>query len=85
MAKKEIDEDKTPIITGDEGTQEETQTATVQIAQVTSSVKNVKVHTMEEIDCYIGGKHYCFAKGKDVSVPSDVAAILSNSQKVYRN
>lgn len=45
---------------------------------------SVKIHTLEEVNCVIAGIPYVFAKGKDAKVPSDVAAILTNSQKAYR-
>ena len=48
------------------------------------SVKPVKVHTLEEVDCWIGGNHYQLRKDHDHSVPSDVAAVLVNARKVYR-
>lgn len=85
MAKKEIEvanaqAEGTTYAAVQDGTQEQTTEA-----KVNYSVKNVKIHTLEEVDCYIGGIHYSFAKGKDASVPSDVAAILTNSQKAYRN
>lgn len=55
------------------------------IAQVSSATpKEVKIRTSEEIDCYVGGKHYSFAKGKETSVPSDVASILVFSNKAFR-
>ena len=50
--------------------------------QVTA--KNVKIHTLEEVDCWIGGVHYQFRKDRDFSVPSDVASVLVNARKVYR-
>lgn len=81
MAKKNIEESEAQVMNPEsEGTQEENQEAKV----VEAPTKNVKIHTLEEVNCYVGGKHYSFAKGKDASVPSDVAAILTNSQKAYR-
>lgn len=81
MAKKNIEESEAQLINaGSEGTQEETQEAQV----IKTPIKNVKIHTLEEVNCYIGGIHYSFAKGKEASVPTDVAAILTNSQKAYR-
>ena len=81
MAKKNIEESEAQVINPEsEGTQEENQEAKV----VEAPIKNVKIHTLEEVNCYVGGAHYSFAKGKEESVPSDVAAILTNSQKAYR-
>lgn len=81
MAKKNIEESEAQLINAEsEGTQEETQEAQV----IKTPIKNVKIHTLEEVNCYIGGIHYSFAKGKEASVPTDVAAILTNSQKAYR-
>ena len=81
MAKKNIEEAEAQVLNPEsKGAQEETQEAQV----VETPIKNVKIHTLEEVNCYIGGAHYSFAKGKDASVPSDVAAILTNSQKAYR-
>ena len=94
MAKKNIKEEEAQLNNESEGTQEETQVLNpesegtqeeTQEAQVVETpIKNVKIHTLEEVNCYIGGTHYSFAKGKEASVPSDVAAILTNSQKAYR-
>lgn len=87
MAKKNIEEAEAQLNNGNvnnesEGTQAQNKE---QEAQVTTTlIKNVKIHTLEEVNCYVGGTHYSFAKGKDASVPSDVAAILTNSQKAYR-
>ena len=81
MAKKNIEEAEAQVLNPEsEGTQEETQEAQI----VKTPIKNVKIHTLEEVNCYIGGTHYSFAKSKEASVPSDVAAILTNSQKAYR-
>ena len=49
-----------------------------------TGAKLVRVHTMEEIDCWIGGVHYSHREGKDVQLPADVAAILNSAHKVYR-
>ena len=82
MAKKNIEEVEAQLNNESEGTQAQNQE---QEAQVTTTlIKPVKIHTLEEVNCYIGGTHYSFAKGKEASVPSDVAAILTNSQKAYR-
>ena len=81
MAKKNIEEAEAQVLNPEsEGIHEKTNEAQV----VEAPIKNVKIHTLEEVNCYIGGAHYSFAKGKEASVPSDVAAILTNSQKAYR-
>ena len=48
------------------------------------NVKPVKIHTLEEVDCWVGGNHYQLRKDRDHSVPPDVAAVLVNARKVYR-
>lgn len=53
-------------------------------AAVNTTVKTVKIRITEEVNCFIGGTPYQFAKGKEVNVPTDVAAILTNSQKAFR-
>ena len=53
-------------------------------AQVKATVKKVRIHCIEEVDCIIAGVAYNFPKGKEVDVPADVAAILNNSQRAYR-
>lgn len=50
--------------------------------QVTT--KDVKIHTLEEVDCWVGGNHYQLRKDRDFSVPSDVASVLTNARKAYR-
>lgn len=81
MAKKNIEEAEAQVLNPEpKGTQEEIQEAQV----IEAPIKNVKIHTLDEVNCYVGGVHYSFAKGKEASVPSDVAAILTNSQKAYR-
>ena len=82
MAKKNIEEVEAQLNNESEGTQAQNQEQEAQVT--TTPIKNVKIHTLEEVNCYIGGSHYSFAKGKEASVPSDVAAILTNSQKAYR-
>ena len=87
MAKKNIEEAEAQLNNKNvnnesEGTQVQNQEQEAQVT--TTPIKNVKIHTLEEVNCYIGGAHYSFAKGKEASVPSDVAAILTNSQKAYR-
>ena len=83
MAKKNIEEVEAQLNNESEGTQAQNQEQEAKVT--TTPIKNVKIHTLEEVNCYIGGTHYSFAKGKEASVPSDVAAILTNSQKAYRN
>lgn len=87
MAKKNIEEAEAQLNNENvnnesKGTQAQNQEQEAQVT--TTPIKNVKIHTLEEVNCYIGGEHYSFAKGKEASVPSDVAAILTNSQKAYR-
>lgn len=53
-------------------------------AEVAKGTKMVKIHTTEEVDCIIAGIPYVIAKNKDAQVPADVAAILVNAQKAYR-
>ncbi len=55
------------------------------VVDVTPVVKMVGIHTVEEVDCRIGGVHILLPKGKDAKVSSDVAAILNNSKLAYRN
>lgn len=89
MAKKDIEEAKVQVqqeveqVT--EGTQERSeQTSKEPAATIIKEAKKVKIHTTEEVDCIIAGIHYVFAKNKDAQVPADVAAILVNAQKAYR-
>ena len=82
MAKKNIEEVEAQLNNESEGTQAQNQEQEAQVT--TTPIKNVKIHTLDEVNCYVGGTHYSFAKGKEASVPSDVAAILTNSQKAYR-
>lgn len=51
---------------------------------VNTGKKNVKVRVVEDIDCVIAGVPYQFPKNKEVSVPSDVAAIFCFAQKAFR-
>ena len=53
-------------------------------AVVVTKEKEVRVHVIEDVDCYIAKVHYTLTKGKDVKVPKDVAAILTGSNKVFR-
>ena len=57
---------------------------TKEVINEAPKVKLVKIHTTEEVDCYISNIPYKFKKDKNVEVPSDVAAILVNAQKAYR-
>lgn len=81
----EEDEVKVTLDASTEGTTEEqiaeqeTMTATVSTAK-----KNVKIRVIEDIDCIIACKPYQYAKDKEVTVPSDVAAILCYAKKAYR-
>ena len=65
-----------------DGKQEDSQESTT--ATVTAPIVRVKVHIMEEVDSLVAGTRYSYAKGKEVAVPSDVAAILVNARKAYR-
>lgn len=49
-----------------------------------STIKNVKIRVIEDIDCIIACKPYRIAKDKEASVPSDVAAILCYAKKAYK-
>lgn len=98
--KKEVEEAKVQgqqegAGVGTEGTQEGTQqpanggenepkAPAAPKAEVAKGEKKVKIHTTEEVDCIIAGIPYVIAKGKDAQVPADVAAILVNAQKAYR-
>lgn len=53
-------------------------------ATVGTGVRNVRVHTTEAIDAIVAGERYVFRADKDVSVPADVAAILTNAHKAFR-
>lgn len=53
-------------------------------ATVSTGKKNVKIRIVENVDCLIACKPYKFAKDKEASVPSDVAAILCYANKAYR-
>lgn len=53
-------------------------------AVVSTGTKNVKIRPVEDIDCLIACKPYKLYKDKEVSVPSDVAAILCYAKKAYR-
>lgn len=73
MAKKPIIEEVEAVVSTD-----------AQEATVSTGKKSVKIRTAEEIDCIIAGTPYKMAKDKEVSVPSDVAAILCYANKAYR-
>lgn len=85
MAKREKIEDED---LKNEGFNEEINTDTTTEKEpevrVTTGVKKVKIHTVEEINSIISCIPYHFAKDKDVLVPSDVAAILCFAKKAYR-
>lgn len=49
-----------------------------------NTVKKVKIHTTDPIDCLIANVHYTFPANKDAQVPADVAAILVNAKKAFR-
>ena len=51
---------------------------------VKTETKLVKVRTIEDIDCFIGGTRYNIRKDREASVPTDVAAILTTARKVFR-
>jgi hypothetical protein len=51
---------------------------------VKTETKLVKVRTIEDIDCFIGGTRYTIRKDREASVPTDVAAILTTARKVFR-
>lgn len=53
-------------------------------AEVTTEVKKVKIRATEEIDCIIACKPVKVKKDKEVTVSSDVAAILCFAGKAYR-
>lgn len=93
MAKKEVEEAKVQVQQeveqGTEGTQEGKEqqvkeTTAAPEAKVSKEGKKVKIHTTEEIDCIVAGVPYVIAKNKDAQVPADVAAILVNAKKAYR-
>lgn len=52
--------------------------------KVAEEKKLVKIRAMEDIDCLIACKPYTIGKDKEVSVPTDVAAILCFAKKAYR-
>lgn len=92
--KKEVEEAKVQgqqenAGAGTEGTQEGTRQPAnggdnAPKAEVAKGERKVKIHTTEEVDCIIAGIPYVIAKNKDAQVPADVAAILVNAQKAYR-
>lgn len=85
MAKKEKIEDEN--IRNDELNEEtnvDTTSEKEPEVRVTTGVKKVRIHTVEEINSIVAGIPYQFAKDKDVIVPSDVAAILCFAKKAYR-
>lgn len=60
---------------------EKTETAK---AKVNDGVRMMKIRTTEPVNATVAGTRYEFQKGKEVSVPSDVAAILCNAKKAFR-
>ena len=92
MAKKEINESEGQTKGVIEGTQEGTSQPVKRDvgeqseapAEVSSAVRKVKIHTTVSVDALIAGVRYVFAENKDAQVPVDVAAILVNAQKAYR-
>jgi len=78
--------DQKPEVIEPAAKQPEVKTPVVKEAVAKQAVtKKVNIHTTDEVDCYIGGINYKFAKNKDLEVPGDVAAILVNGKKAYRN
>lgn len=63
----------------------ESKPAPVKEATAPTEPKLVRIHTTEPIDCMVAQVTYKFPKDKDVSVPSDVAAVLCSAKKAYRN
>lgn len=51
---------------------------------VNNPQKMVRIHTTENVHAIVAQISYDFPKDKDVSVPSDVAAILTHARKAYR-
>ena len=75
MAKKKVSKAKEPV---------EVDAPKKESAIITDSVKKVKVKVYKNHHCKIGG---CFVKlsaGETTSLPTDVAAILSNSGVVSK-
>ena len=56
----------------------------IEVSVPKNNQKNVKIQVVEDCQCIIAGQTYRFRKGEQVSVASDVAAILANSKKAYR-
>ena len=56
MAKKNVEEVEAQLNNESEGTQAQNQEQEAQVT--TTPIKNVKIHTLEEVNCYIGGAHY---------------------------
>ena len=52
--------------------------------EVTTEVKKVKIRATEDIDCLIACQPVKVKKDKEVTVSSDVAAILCFAGKAYR-
>ena len=69
---------------GSENPLEEEKDAGISGVTISKGSKSVKIRMLEGVDCIISGEAYRFSKGKEASVPSDVAAILCNSKKAFR-
>ena len=69
---------------GSENPLEEEKDAGTSGVTISKGSKSVKIRMLEGVDSIIAGEAYCFSKGKEASVPSDVAAILCNSKKAFR-
>jgi|LSQX01.3.fsa_nt_gb hypothetical protein len=58
--------------------------APVQKPVVNTQQRLVRIRTSEPVQAIIAQVKYDFPKDKEVSVPADVAAILTTSRKAYR-
>lgn len=58
--------------------------APVQKPVVNTQQRLVRIRTSEPVQAIIAQVQYNFPKDKEVSVPADVAAILTTSRKAYR-
>lgn len=93
MARTKIndDEDYKEVASGEElneetneQVQESPEVAPKVATVVTTQAKKVRVRAVEEVSCMVANTPYHLAKDKEHLLPSDVAAILVNSGKVYR-
>ena len=50
----------------------------------TKPIKNVAIHLTEDVESTVAGIRYSGKRDKEISVPSDVAAILVNAKVAYR-